>query len=69
MKQIDFKFDINDAVTTIDGREGRIFELRYGGGENWYVVNFDKGQPAQDYALESELLAGHDCLIHERKAG
>lgn len=68
MKRIDFKFDINDKVTVIDGRKGEIFELRYGGSENYYIVNFE-GKYPQDWVLESELLAGHDCFIHERKTG
>ena len=68
MKRIDFKFDINDAVTIVDGREGRIFEMRFGGGENYYIVNFEKGSPAQDWALESDILAGHN-ICHSRESG
>ena len=67
MKTITFKFDINEPVTTIEGREGRIFEMRFGGGENNYIVNFNSGQPSQDYLLESELIAGHYVFVHERK--
>jgi len=70
MKNLPFKFDVGDEITTFAGQSGVIIEQRRNSYEVRYLVliaSSDQYKKSQHDFLESELIAGQATYIHERK--
>lgn len=65
MTKVNFKFGLDEEVTTSDGMEGKIASMCFEKGQNFYNVripNFD-----WQYLPERELLAGWGLFQHTMK--